>query len=320
MNKIILIILMLMSVSTFGAEVSVGRIVEIKGSAFISRNGKTKEINKGDQVYVNSEIVVEHSGQVTYTDNADHRYHFGNASSALVGINFVELRAGDVWFQSLNKTENYQVKTVNALVDYQGGEAILSYDSTKSKSQLMVINGIMKLSNLGTPELNLNVAEGNFSFVDINYESGAPRDPTPVGEKTYKLLVGMFPGVAPMDKKSETIFAHEQPKREIASVHEVAHAEAKKEIKIIPKSEAIESYTEQMLKKTVTVKKVISKSKMPKAQILAIHIYGLKKAKNSEGARMPASVKEEPAPSKVETKINSRTEETDKLLQALDKL
>ena len=193
MNKtIVAVFILIFSYSSLAAESSVGRVVEIKGEGFISRAGKTKEIKKGDQLYSNSEIVVEHSGQVTFTDNADHRFHLGNSSSAAIGTNTVELRTGDVWFQSLNKTENYQIKTANALIDYQGGEAILSYDASKGKTQLMVINGMMKLSNLRTTELNLNVAEGNFSFVDSNYEGGAPRDPTPVGEKTYKQLITTF--------------------------------------------------------------------------------------------------------------------------------
>lgn len=228
MNKTIIITAcFLFSLTSIANDLSIGRIVEIKGEAFISRDGKTKEVRKGDQLYPNSELVIEHTGQITFTDNADHRFHLGNATSVGIGINNIELRSGDIWFQSLNKSENYQVKTANAVIDYQGGEAILSYDAMKGKTQLMVINGMMKLSNLRTTDLNMSVGEGNFSFVDNTYEEGAPRDPTPVGDKTYKQLVSMFKGVGPMDKKSEEIFHHDGASkgasREIASVHETKH-------------------------------------------------------------------------------------------------
>jgi len=331
MNKLIIASVgLIISYSTYAVEASIGRVVEVHGSGFISRDGKTKEIRKGDQLYPHSEIVVEHAGQVTFTDNADHRYHLGNSSSVAIGTNSVELRTGDVWFQSLNKTENYQLKTANALVDFQGGEAILSYDITKGKTQLMVINGMMKLSNIHTSELNLSVAEGNFSFIDLNYEAGAPRDPTPVGQKTYKQLVGMFHGVGPLDKKSEGVFNnHGETKREIASVHEETHAVTKHEVthdvvqtsdeKPVPRNKDLEAYKAKMKQKKPAVAMCKPPTPSYKTAPMVVHIYGLKSATApSTSSRMPASVKEEPATA---TKIeNNDVKETDKLLQALKNL
>ncbi len=234
MNKILLIASILFSFTQVEASAPFGRVVEVKGSAFISVEGKTKEIKKGDNIYSNSEIVVEQSGQVTFTDNADHRFHIGQLGSIAIlnGRNF-ELRSGDLWVQSLNKTDTAEIVTANAKINFDGGEAIISYDSIKGKTQLMVINGLMKLSNLRTPELNLTVAEGNFSFVDLAFEEGMPRDSIPVCEITYGKLVSLFKGVSPLDKNAHKIFedakshgnnhvsGHHQDhgsKREIASV------------------------------------------------------------------------------------------------------
>ncbi|MGZ3809052.1 MAG: hypothetical protein ACXVCE_13275, partial [Bacteriovorax sp.] len=122
MNKILLIA-GLCSFNLFAGEPQFGRIVDLKGEGFISYNGKTRELKKGDVIEMGAEIVIEHQGQVSFTDNADHRYHLGNASSASVNATTVELRAGDLWFQSLNKNDNYKIKTANATVDYLGGEA-----------------------------------------------------------------------------------------------------------------------------------------------------------------------------------------------------
>ncbi len=296
MNKILIIasFISLNAMSSETANSTFGRIVDLKGSGFISFQGKTREIKKGDSIEVGAEIVIEHKGQVSFTDNADHRFHLGNASSAALSAHSLELRSGDLWFQSLNKNDDYSVKTVNAMVNYQGGEGILSYDSNKGKTQLMVINGMMKLANLSQPELNLSVAEGHFSFVDNSYDEGAPRDPTPVGEKTYGQLVGLFNAIAPMDKNSSAIFkdhdkheTHEEsPKKTETAMRAIASVETEnsksKSPSIDPKF--LEDYQKSILNKSVTKKAVTSKkaaSKMNKvAKVkdisgkLDFHIYG----------------------------------------------
>ena len=141
MNKIV-IVLSFLSFNLLATESNsqFGRIVELKGSGFISYQGKTLEIVKGQSINSGSEIVIEHQGQVTFTDNADHRFHLGNSSSAAVTTSGVELRSGDLWIQSLNKNDDYKIQTANATIGYQGGEGIISYDSIKGKTQLMLIN------------------------------------------------------------------------------------------------------------------------------------------------------------------------------------
>lgn len=294
MNKITLAIAALFSFNIIAAEVQFGRIVDLKGEGFISSNGKTREMRKGDAIEMGAEIVIEHHGQVTFTDNADHRFHLGNASSAAVSGKGIELRSGDLWFQSLNKNDTYSIKTANATIEYTGGEAILTYDSSKGKSQLMVINGMMKLSNLRQPELNLTVGEGLFSFVDNTYEEGAPRDPTPVGEKTYGQLVSLFSGIAPMDKHSEEIFKgrekhetvakHEKEtshvaSRAVASVHEDKKTEVEPNLieeyknSLLEKKPIKNSQTKAMTK-TVTENKIVAVKKKTVGAKMIVHVYG----------------------------------------------
>jgi hypothetical protein len=323
MNKILVIlaVLTLPSIS-YAAAVSYGRIVDIKGSAFISYEGQTHEIKKGEVIYNASELIVEHSGQVTFTDNADHRFHLGSASTVAVDAGSVELRSGDMWVQSINSSEEAELTSANAKVNYKSGEAILSYDSVKGKTQLMVINGLMKFSNLRAPELNLTVAEGNFSFVDQTFEEGMPRDPTPVGQKTYGQLVAMFNGVAPMDAHSAEIFKGNDKAligaRGIASVTE---KEEKTETKVSAhelesefKKEVLKMDKPTHSKKEVastgkTLKKVSLKKTTPETNKLVVKIYGLAgfetsettdiydttsvaKTENTTGTRAPASVPE----------------------------
>lgn len=355
MNKITLLLAGLFSFNLFAADVQFGRVVDLKGEGFISVNGKTRELKKGDAIEMGAEIVIEHTGQVTFTDNADHRFHLGNASSAAVSGKGLELRSGDLWFQSLNKNDAHTIKTANASVEYTGGEAILSYDSTKGKSQLMVINGMMKLANLRQSELNLTVGEGLFSFIDNAYDEGAPRDPTPVGEKTYGQLVALFSGVSPMDKHSEEIFKG-HASRGVASVHE----EKKEDKKVEIDSAMIEEYKNEMLEKKSSKKTTIIKetNKETKSKITAVEkkkatagkmvvqIYGqtskptvaftMDAAPEKSKSRAPASVidQEVPNDSAVESKsapapgivspyskeYKQQNKESDKLIEDLKKL
>jgi hypothetical protein len=335
MSKIVITCLFLLSFNLYASDGGIspfGRVVELKGSGFISHEGKTKEIRKGDVIHANSELVIEHSGQITFTDNADHRFYLGNSSSAYVKNNSVTLRDGDMWFQSLNKDDTFKIQTANASIDYQGGEAIITYDSLKGKTQLMVINGLMKLSNLRNNELNLSVSEGHFSFVENSYEDGMPRDPTPVGEKTYAQLVSLFSGVAPMDKNAAKLFKEE--KAEVAANHlktEKTHEEPVVERKIASvatpeDSKLMEDYKNSLLNKHSKMKhhkkvapapvEAVAVHAAPKKhakkleakEVTIVHIYGQKEASEfkaipeaktevaaSVGAKMraPASVLEE---------------------------
>lgn len=211
MNKIALTLVVtffviFVSTSTFAQDRPLGRVVDVKGSSFIYSNGKTRELKSGELLYPQSEIMVEMSGQVTFTDNADHRFHISSSSSVLLDVGKVELRNGELWVQSINPNDEYSLVSANAKVDYTSGEAVFSYDSTKGKSQLLVINGMMKFANLRMNDFDLHVGEGYFSYVDPSFEGGKPRTPTIVGNKTYSMTIASFAGVSPMSKNAEDVF------------------------------------------------------------------------------------------------------------------
>lgn len=211
MNKIALTLIVnffvtFVSASAFAQDRPLGRVVDVKGSSFIYANGKTRELKNGDLLYPQSEIMVEMSGQVTFTDNADHRFHVSSSSSVLLEVGKVELRNGELWIQSINPNDEYSLVSANAKVDYTSGEAVFSYDSTKGKSQLLVINGMMKFANLRMNDFDLHVGEGYFSYVDPAFEAGRPRTPTIVGNKTYSMTIASFAGVSPMSKNAEDVF------------------------------------------------------------------------------------------------------------------
>lgn len=324
---------------THAAE-AFGKIVKIKGEGFISQNGKTKAIRVGDFIYPNSEIVVEHVGQLSFSTSDDQIYHLGKSSSMMVAPKNMVLRTGEVWFQSLNKANMTKISTANADVELSGGEGILVYDSLKAKTQLVVVNGLMKINNSRAPEVAISISEGNFSYVDNTYDNGIPRDPTPVGEKTYMELVGHFPGVQALDKNAIQVFAKET---KVAGHGATKHGATK----LGEADEILGAYRDILTssKKTEVKREIASvhgQTKKPstksKETAMPVQIFGTKGEKTmtfgeefsipvpvkaSQGMRGPASFS---APEVIENKagdtkaLEDHDRETKKLIQEIGNL
>lgn len=332
-----------------------GKITKVKGDGFISYNGKTVALKAGDNVQQGAEIVIEDEGAVSFKAFNDQTIHLGKASSMMIDKNALVLRQGEVWFQAPDKSKTIKISTANADIVYTGGEGILVYDSEKAKSQIFVMNGMMKVSNARTPEVAISVGEGNFSYVDNTYDQGIPRDPTPVGETTYKELLTHFPNVVPMEKGTEKVFQAET-KRAVASVeslHEKSHEKSHETVAKKPEGDQYKSaddilseYREQLFnkhsaKKVAKAKRSIasvegSKKNSKKEQKPMMKIYGAEGEKTmtfgeefvptaveSRSLRGPASFSApEYAPSKAgETeKLEEHNSETKKLIEDLGKL
>lgn len=344
----------LLSINMAQAADVYGKITKVKGEGFISYKGKTIALKAGDNVLQGSEIVIEHEGAVTFKAFNDQTIHLGKASSMMIDKDALVLRQGEVWFQAPDKSKTIKLSTANADVVYNGGEGILVYDSEKAKSQIFVMNGMMKVNNARTPEVAITVGEGNFSYVDNTYDQGIPRDPTPVGEKTYKELLTHFPNVLPMQKGTEQVF-ETSPARVVASAEETEHRHTAHGEKVAKKPEGdqlkeaddiLTEYRDQLFKKAspaknskmkrsiASVSGEKSKTKLEKKP--AVKIFGGKGEKTmtfgeeftpssveSKSLRGPASFSApEYAPTKAgETeKLEEHNNETKKLIEDLGKL
>lgn len=344
----------LLSINMAQAADVYGKITKVKGEGFISYKGKTIALKAGDNVLQGSEIVIEHEGAVTFKAFNDQTIHLGKASSMMIDKDALVLRQGEVWFQAPDKSKTIKLSTANADVVYNGGEGILVYDSEKAKSQIFVMNGMMKVNNARTPEVAITVGEGNFSYVDNTYDQGIPRDPTPVGEKTYKELLTHFPNVLPMQKGTEQVF-ETSPARVVSSAEETEHRHTAHGEKVAKKPEGdqlkeaddiLTEYRDQLFKKAspaknskmkrsiASVSGEKSKTKLEKKP--AVKIFGGKGEKTmtfgeeftpssveSKSLRGPASFSApEYAPTKAGEieKLEEHNNETKKLIEDLGKL
>ncbi len=172
--------------------VVLGNILEVQGKGFVSYNGKTLGLTKGEMLYTGSEVVVDIHSTTSLVVGDDLRLHLGNASGLKLNGKNIEMMNGEIWFQIPKTNQEKVIVTANSMVKTFGGEFILIYDSKKAKSQLVVVNGVMNFSNVRSPNEAIGVSEGNFSYIDNTENLGAPRNPTPVGVESFQKMVANF--------------------------------------------------------------------------------------------------------------------------------
>src|SRR5690606_20894553 len=71
--------------------------------------------------------------------------------------------------------------TANGFVNYWKSEYIATFDHLTGRSQFLVVNGDVEVSNILDQNLKYSVSAGSFSLIDPKVENGVPRAPTRVG-------------------------------------------------------------------------------------------------------------------------------------------
>lgn len=212
----IFLLALLLSFSSFAK--TIGRVTEVKGSAFLmKKDGSTVSLKVGDEVNDFSEILTDDTSRLSYVDYFEHVVHLGGGSQVTIMNKLIELKNGKVWVQSSNDLNGFSIQTSNAVSSYADGEFIVTYDSVKLSTQLMVISGEVKFANILEDHLAYEVTSGNFTFIDQNYEKGFPRSPTLIGYDSYNSLVSMFNGVKPTNGSLKSVLAKDKLNKEIGS-------------------------------------------------------------------------------------------------------
>jgi hypothetical protein len=241
MLRIILFIaIVLFNVASFAKGNNVIIVVsEVKGNAFYSLGGSTYGLQTGMHLPAKAEIFTEVGSQITFNDYYDHIFYLSGGAHLIVHPNLVELKEGYLWIKALSYDGlrgPLKVTTANALIEHRVGEGILSFDNFSGKTQVLSIKGDFDLKNIRQEFQWTQVTEGQFSFIQDEYNNGAPRRSTPIGYASYKKVTSLFNGVEAFEKEkversqkvypaSETVphntLGSTQRKRGIASVQPV---------------------------------------------------------------------------------------------------
>jgi hypothetical protein len=295
----------------------VAQVTEVKGQVFmVSPDGKTKSLKANDHVEEKSEIMVGENGNITLNDYYDATYHLTEGSHLKFFDKSVQLKKGKTWIQSLNARHPLALTTANGHVGFWKCEFITTFDQASSKSQVLVVNGDVEVSNVLDKNMKHTVAAGTFTLIDPEVENGLPRTPTKVGLDSLNTALSEFKAL-PEKLKEPTMTP--AASRAIASVEaEPVQAPVKKgEIIFISKSgkmnrlpASAETGAYQYYKK-----KVGQTSKAPSAPI---RFYGMNVPEEKVVAqpRIPASIKPNPViamPKKVASELNIDAEFSDSL-------
>lgn len=242
----------------------VAQVIEVSGTVFmVSPEGKTSAVKMNQHIDDKSEVLVEEGASVTLNDYYDATYHLTGGSHLKFFNKSVQLKKGKSWIQSQNSRHPLALTTANGHVDFWKGEFITTFDQTTSKTQVLVVNGEVEVSNILDKNQKYTVMAGSFTMVDPEVENGIPRSPTKVGFASLNSALSEF-------KKLPPKMMANTPARGIASVEEVKAPVKKGEI-IFMKSNRIPASVKTGAAHSY-YKKMVSKT--PKLTPVVIKIYG----------------------------------------------
>lgn len=218
---IVTVSLFILSFSSFAKDQ--GFVSGIEGNAFVFYGkSQAKMLRYGSKIKDFAEVMVEDGSYVSMTNAEGQTYHLAGGTQVKMLGNLVELKAGKMWFFSNSDKKITTIKSANSQASVKKGQFVLSFDSVKDKTQLLVLSGQVYFSNSLEPDLGVEVSPSYFSFVDMKYNDGLPRRPTRVGLKSYQKLKLSFNGIDEIENSSfEVLFGGQSKKsRSIASVTE----------------------------------------------------------------------------------------------------
>lgn len=273
---------LLLSLSFTAWAKPVAQVIEVKGAVFVvTAEGQTKALKLHEHIEDKSEVMVEEGASITLNDYYDATYHLIGGSHLKFFNKSVQLKKGKTWIQSMNSKHPLALTTANGHVDYSKGEFITTFDHVTNRSQFLVVNGDVEVSNILDKNMKYTVSAGTFSMVDPDVENGLPRSPTKVGLQSLNAALSEF------KKLPEQIKNNVLPARAIAST-DMGEAPAKRgEIIWMTTTRKPASVAKGSAHKYF--KKAVSKSSV--SQPVPIKIYGLGWKDESPAApRRPASI------------------------------
>jgi hypothetical protein len=215
----------------------VAQVIEVNGVVFlVTPDGKTKTVKASDHIEENSEVLLSENSTMIVNDYYDASYHLTEGGHYKFFDKSLQLKKGKTWVRSLNPRHNLALTTANGFLNFNKGEFIVTFDSSSSRSQVMVVSGNVEVSNILEKNFTQVVSEGTFSLIDPDVDDGLPRTPTRIGLESLNLALSEFKTTLPQIKP-EVI--SEEPLRSIASVPSGPTPETAAEIKNRSRGEII---------------------------------------------------------------------------------
>ncbi|HLT22316.1 MAG TPA: hypothetical protein VKZ84_02695 [Bacteriovoracaceae bacterium] len=278
--KISLILIACLGTLTSWAK-PVAQVQEVKGLAFvITPSGNTKKIKSFDILEERSELLVEEGTQVSLNDYYNATYHLTGGTHVKFYDRSIQLKKGKAWVKSLSQAPLIMT-TANGSVQFTGGQFIATFDQVTNRSQVLVVQGDVDVSNILDQNLSYTVTQGNFTVIDPEVDNGLPRAPTKVGMASLNSALEEFKMKSDLPLALPT-----KPSRTIASVRplETPMSVKKGEIIFMTSSQLPQEVKETKSRRAPAS---VKPKKAPSYGSAPISYYGFKEEKTF--ARIPAS-------------------------------
>ena len=189
----------------------VAQVTELKGSVFVvTPDGKTAALKANQLIEEKSEIMVEEGANISLNDYYDATYHLTGGSHLKFFNKSVQLKKGKTWIQSVNARHPLTLTTANGAVDYFKGEFITTFEQASGRTQVLVVNGEVEVSNVLDKDMKQTVPAGTFTMVDPEVDSGVPRSPTKVGLQSLNSALAEFKQLPEKIKDGRSIASVEE--------------------------------------------------------------------------------------------------------------
>lgn len=194
----------------------VGMVTQITGKVFVtSEEGKTTTVRLHQTIDDKSEILVPTDAALTLNDYYDGTFHLTGGSHLKLSDKSVNLKTGKVWVQSMNSRHPLVLTTANGKVSYLKGEFIAIYDNPSERSQILVVDGEVDVTNILDSEMKFSIPAGSFTVVDTQIENGVPRAPTKVGHESLRSALAEFKSLPVETTASEGRSIASVPEKEV---------------------------------------------------------------------------------------------------------
>lgn len=286
-TKLKISLMVVACLGTFAAWAKpIAQVQEVKGLAFIiTASGETKRIKAFDILEERSELLVEEGTQVSLNDYYNASYHLTGGTHVKFYDRSIQLKKGKTWVKSLSKAPLIMT-TANGSVEFTAGQFIATFDQVTNRSQVLVVQGDVEVSNILDQDLRYTVAQGNFTVIDPEVDNGLPRVPTKVGMASLNSALEEF-----KMKSDAPLVLPSKPSRSVASVRplETPVSIKKGEIIFMTSSELPRAVNGPSRRTPASVKP----KRTPRYGVAPISYYGVKEAA-AAFARIPASSSQSP--------------------------
>ncbi len=294
------------------------------GTVFKSSEGKTVIVKSGDTLQTEDEVFTEISASANVLIDNRFMYYLTGGSRIKIKKNEVNLMSGQLYVQSSVAAPIF-LFTANGLVEFSKGEMVLTYESDKSKTQVLVISGTAKFGNKLERDYNVTIGNGQFSFIDNSEEYLYPRNPTNIGNSSFVKMKTAFHNINNIESldhyRMEELTASTNVDTFNAQIERVLGANSTKEV-----TPEVHHGGSRGIASEKPVKKVVHPSKKVTKQKVVARVFGMSDEVVAppvvkSAVRSPAEVKKESVAESEDDQSNLHSsaykQEADRLMEEL---